>query len=397
MLEEWRDIEGFPGYKVSNMGRVWSDKRNRDMKLKSINKSYHWVNLFVIPKKITIRVDKLVASAFLGYDENDVVIHRNGDKRDDRVDNLLPINKDDILDRINEVTLVESGEEFVDLSGVDDVLISNCGRFFSTKTFVFLVPAMTENGYENFVTKRNGKQYMALVHRLVADYFVERRSLDETIVHHKDGNKTNNHASNLEWVTPSQNTQAAMVNMPSSFKRNELRHDAARKLLVGEEIRKCCVGGEGKYGVTSFGRVYSYRQKIWMRSAENSNGYMRVELRENKKRKSCMLHRLVAHSFVDENYYTDMEVNHIDGDRKNNRADNLDRVTTSQNASRRYHRQKCNVSGKRKSAMSNDDLVKIRELYATGNYTYKQIGAMYDVRLQTISNVVNKHGCYKNR
>ena len=47
--------------------------------------------------------------------------------------------------------------------------------------------------------------------------------------------------------------------------------------------------------------------------------------------------------------------------------------------------------------MTDDDLAKIRELYATGDYTYKQIGKMYNVRLQTISNVVNRHVCYKNR
>jgi len=107
--------------------------------------------------------------------------------------------------------------------------------------------------------------------------------------------------------------------------------------------------------------------------------------------------RLVANAFVAPNYDTNLQVNHIDSDKKNNRADNLEWVTGSENISRHYHEGKRSVSGKRKTAMTDADLARIRELYATGNYTYKQIGAMYDVRLETISNVVNRLVCYKNR
>lgn len=52
----------------------------------------------------------------------------------------------------------------------------------------------------------NGRQKMFSVHRLVAKYFVDNpNNLPE--VNHLDGNKLNNHYTNLKWVTRSENMQ----------------------------------------------------------------------------------------------------------------------------------------------------------------------------------------------
>ena len=60
------------------------------------------------------------------------------------------------------------------------------------------------SGY-SCVTANNRNQ---LIHRLVAEAFVENPD-NKPHVNHKDGNKHNNAASNLEWVTPQENTQHA--------------------------------------------------------------------------------------------------------------------------------------------------------------------------------------------
>lgn len=67
-----------------------------------------------------------------------------------------------------------------------------------------LSPSDNGTGYKmvNFV--KNGKRYAKYVHRLVAESFLENPSnLKE--VNHKDGDKSNNDISNLEWVTHQEN------------------------------------------------------------------------------------------------------------------------------------------------------------------------------------------------
>ena len=47
--------------------------------------------------------------------------------------------------------------------------------------------------------------YQALIHRLVAEYFIKQPSQEHTIVAHLDYDKLNNHKSNLKWMKPEEN------------------------------------------------------------------------------------------------------------------------------------------------------------------------------------------------
>ena len=67
------------------------------------------------------------------------------------------------------------------------------------------------SGYLALKLVKDGLRISPLVHRLVALVFCEKQS-HQTEVNHIDGNKQNNHYTNLEWCTSSENKQHALTN-----------------------------------------------------------------------------------------------------------------------------------------------------------------------------------------
>lgn len=62
----------------------------------------------------------------------------------------------------------------------------------------------TKTRYQYVVLSKNNKVAHKYIHRLVAEYFVPNPD-NKPYVNHKDGNKHNNNAENLEWMTPLEN------------------------------------------------------------------------------------------------------------------------------------------------------------------------------------------------
>lgn len=75
-----------------------------------------------------------------------------------------------------------------------------------TKPDILYRPCLTKSGYPEVAVMLNKKRKKFLVHRLVARAFVPGYHPDLT-VNHINGIKTDNRASNLEWVTLARNTQ----------------------------------------------------------------------------------------------------------------------------------------------------------------------------------------------
>lgn len=61
-------------------------------------------------------------------------------------------------------------------------------------------------GYYQTILYQDGKRKYRRVHRLIAETFIENPNNFKQ-VNHKDGDKLNNHISNLEWCDNSTNTQ----------------------------------------------------------------------------------------------------------------------------------------------------------------------------------------------
>lgn len=68
-----------------------------------------------------------------------------------------------------------------------------------------LTPRTNRKGYKFIHLSFPGGQKIFYIHRLVLEYFGPPKPSPKHQCNHKDGNKENNHISNLEWVTPSEN------------------------------------------------------------------------------------------------------------------------------------------------------------------------------------------------
>lgn len=93
------------------------------------------------------------------------------------------------------------------------------------------------------------------------------------------------------------------------------------------------VGYEGLYTVSKYGAVYSLKTKKYLTQYSiDSRGYQAVGLYKDSKSKTGKVHRLVAQAFIP-NPDNKPHVNHIDGNKLNNYASNLEWVTHQENTS----------------------------------------------------------------
>lgn len=101
-----------------------------------------------------------------------------------------------------------------EIEGYSRYLITEEGEIYSTITNRFRKKQLDSDGYHhvNLSGDFNKKVKTLKVHRLVAYAFLGIPPKGKTMVNHKDGNKVNNHISNLEWVTPSENLKHAHKN-----------------------------------------------------------------------------------------------------------------------------------------------------------------------------------------
>ena len=95
-----------------------------------------------------------------------------------------------------------------------------------------------------------------------------------------------------------------------------------------KEIWRDIKGYEGLYQVSNMGRVKSKNGLLHLNT--NTYGYKHITLSKENERKTQTVHTLVAMAFVD-NPLNKPQVNHKDGNKENNTADNLEWVTQEDN------------------------------------------------------------------
>lgn len=110
--------------------------------------------------------------------------------------------------------LVKEIKGFEGLYTVDEY-----GNVYSIRTNKYLKPRLDKDGYMRVhLCNHRTNDKIAFVHRLVAEAFVSNDNpLVNISVDHIDANKLNNHYSNLQWLSLSDNTRKANLGRDFSY------------------------------------------------------------------------------------------------------------------------------------------------------------------------------------
>lgn len=259
--------------------------------------------------------------------------------------------------------------EFKEIQNFENYKISKKGEIYSLKSKK-LLKLFIKNGYKTICLINNGKKKFCTVSRLVAETFIPNPN-KYSIVNHINEDKLDNRVENLEWCTQKHNVKHSNKNDGSSRyhtnKVNKYHKDtkefietfdsiqsAAESIgLSRHSITKVCKGQNPSAGgffwkyvdeivdikdeneefkeinnypnylISNLGNVKSVIMKRNLKPVINRNGQQYVTLCKERKKKNMYIQQLVALHFI-ENVDNKKYVRHIDGDKLNNKVDNLE-------------------------------------------------------------------------
>lgn len=266
-------------------------------------------------------------------------------------------------------------DEFYSLAkiGYSKYSISKDGRLKTISTGYVTTGTVTSQGYHRLhIRNDEGKKRNPSLHILMAKYFYGSKPTPEHTVDHIDRDKSNNHISNLRWATKSEQSSnqhkcrkhkntKLIVQMDKNtgfeimtwFSIRDFLESKNLNINVKSNISKACRNGTISHGykwkwcvenipgeiwrtihinnherniyVSNKGRVIDLKQKIGF-GCNNKRGYKEIGIMKKK----YLVHRLIMIGFVGHDP-DGKHVNHIDGNKKNNKLENLEYVTDLEN------------------------------------------------------------------
>jgi predicted DNA-binding protein YlxM (UPF0122 family) len=148
---------------------------------------------------------------------------------------------------------------------------------------------------------------------------------------------------------------------------------------------------DSTYEVSNQGRVRRKTNGRIRSLPIGTSGYQTIRIPIAGIPKNQYIHRLVAHAFIGP-CPDGKEVNHIDGDKLNNRPNNLEYVTPVENAHHAFFtiRKGIPVVGEQSGCakLTESQVTEIHRLYATGNYRLNKIAERFSVTPSQIGLIV---------
>lgn len=121
-------------------------------------------------------------------------------------------------------------EVFRDSPTMIGYMVSNMGRVMNKNTGkVFIGRINMNTGYREVAARINGKTKYFLVHRLVAELFCEKPNVHDVEVNHKNSDRLDERASNLEWITHGEN-------LHHSYLAGRREYDVAPKPVIATSM-----------------------------------------------------------------------------------------------------------------------------------------------------------------
>lgn len=145
------------------------------------------------------------------------------------------------------------------------------------------------------------------------------------------------------------------------------------------------------YMISNCGRVYHKYLGIFMSPGISGSGYLFVYLSTYRGPQMVQLHRLVMLAFNPINNPESMQVNHKNGNKQYDVITNLEWNTRSENMKHAYR------AGlhKKNSKLNEDDVIKVCELLATGEYINREIAEIVGNGMtETIVSDIKKKSCW---
>src|SRR6266850_5285202 len=153
------------------------------------------------------------------------------------------------------------------------------------------------------------------------------------------------------------------------------------------ELFKWVTGLEGKYQASNMGYIISYVKSKPKRiggTKLSTKGYPRVRINGQTR----FLHRIVAETFLS-NPDKLPQVNHIDGNKLNNKINNLEWITNQENRDHAVKNHLIAFGEVSYSKLKLLEVLEIQRLYKTGKYTQKELGKLFNTTQQAVHSIIS--------